>query len=514
MRLQTKIISSTVAIFIIVNFAFVFNYIVSKRSDLYNKLEKKIEKNNWLIKQIIAEPLFLYNTELVEKNLKSFSNDPDISSVYLIETNKVLELYLENPDINRGKLIEDVIELVFNGELIGKVIINYTRYSINIELRSSIIRIILSVTIITLLISMTQYLLLGVIIKPVKKLTEISMEISNGGLNREIDIHTNDEIGLLSQSFESMRSSIKEKIEQLQIENSQRKKAEVKLSKVNEELKEHKMNLEALVNVRTAALEQSLNELKITQKKLVESETLASLGELVAGVAHEINTPVGISLTASSFINDESKRITESFNSKKITRKELKEFIKTCLDSSEIIKSTMLKSAKLIQSFKGIALSQSKDDIQICNISEYIEAITELHKHRLKDKKINLTLVCPPDLEIKIYPRVLSIIINNLLMNSIQHGYTGTESGNVEIVVSSSSDIIKIVYRDDGAGIDKESQDKIFAPFYTTKRGEGRVGLGLNTVYNLITKNLQGDITYNSSDRNGVKFTITFPCEI
>ncbi len=282
----------------------------------------------------------------------------------------------------------------------------------------------------------------------------------------------------------------------------------------NNELRQHKEHLEDLVDERTGALNESVERLKKMQESLVQTEKMAALGELVAGVAHEINTPVGIGVTAASHLEDNTMKFAGIYDSGELTRDDFEKYINVATESSEIILSNMRRAADLIQSFKQVAIDQLSEELRDFNVKKYInEILTSLHS-KFKNTGYEIVIVCMDDLNINSYPGVFSQILTNLLINSLIHGFEGVETGIIEIEVFERDGIINIIYQDSGCGISEDNIKRIFDPFYTTKRGLGGSGLGLHIIYNLVTQTLGGAISCSSVIGEGTRFDLSYPCVI
>ncbi len=293
-----------------------------------------------------------------------------------------------------------------------------------------------------------------------------------------------------------------------------RKKSEELILKTNEELKIHKEHLEELVKDRTSELEESLSQLKRTQGQLVESEKMASLGGLVAGVAHEINTPVGIGVTAASHMRKRATLFKEKYSEGKLSRKDFESFIQGAVEETSIMLTNMERAAHLIQSFKQVAVDQTSEDIRELEMGEYLqELLASLHP-KLKKTKHIIKLEIPNKVYVKTIAGAISQIFTNLIMNSLLHGFDGIEEGVVTIAVKSDSGLVHIEYRDSGKGIPPNNIPKVFEPFFTTKRGKGGTGLGMHILYNLITQKLFGTVECHDTQSEGVFFEISFPHEL
>ncbi|MGK0290488.1 MAG: putative ATPase/GAF domain-containing protein, partial [bacterium] len=224
-------------------------------------------------------------------------------------------------------------------------------------------------------------------------------------------------------------------------------------------------NLESLVKDRTLELSKALEDLQRTQKQLVESEKMASLGGLVAGVAHEINTPLGVSVTAATHQKKMVNEFTNDFNAgKSLSKKRFIEFINTVDESSDILVSNLNRAGDLIQSFKKVAVHQSTENRLNFNIKQYLEDILRSLKPQLRKVNHKVTINCSNDLMFDSYPGKFSQIVTNLIFNSIRHAYEAEESGTLIFDVTELDEQLQIIYSDDGKGIPVEILHKVFEP--------------------------------------------------
>ncbi|MBF0381277.1 MAG: response regulator [Magnetococcales bacterium] len=269
--------------------------------------------------------------------------------------------------------------------------------------------------------------------------------------------------------------------------------------------------LEQRVVERTMELQESLAALQKTQKQLVESQKMAALGCLVTGVAHEINTPLGIGITATSHLVNATKNLRDNLNSKQDDVHATTEYIKLADESLEMINGSLKKVADLVRSFKNIAVDQCSGDNRKFNFKEQLEEILFIYNPRIRNTKHTVSINCPDNLVINSFPGAISEVIVNLLSNSIKHGFEDIEQGKIEITAANSSGTLRLTYEDDGKGMDEKKVERLFEPFFTTKRGQGNIGLGMNVVYNLVNHTLGGQIQCQSRLGEGVKFIITFP---
>jgi len=267
----------------------------------------------------------------------------------------------------------------------------------------------------------------------------------------------------------------------------------------------------SMLEKKNQELQESLNKLKIAQLSLIESEKMASLGGLVAGIAHEINTPIGIAITASSHLSDTTKTLSNQFKLNKVTRENFDHYIEDTTSCAEILNTNLRRSAELVNSFKLVAVDQSNKNLRLYNVKEYTEKILASLKPALKKIDCQITLHCSSKISLWGDPSDLTQIITNLVMNSLTHGFEHVTSGNIGLNFSISDQYLNFTYNDSGSGISAENIEKIFDPFFTTKRGKGSSGLGMNIVYNVVTQSLNGTITCTNRPEGGIEFSLKLP---
>jgi len=332
---------------------------------------------------------------------------------------------------------------------------------------------------------------------PLNQLMAGVEKISAGELKHKVEMNSKNELGQLAIAFNGMSYELDKKTDQLQ-------KYADSLESSNVELKRYQTTLEEMVEMRT-------DKLKSAQKQLIESEKMASLGELVAGVAHEINTPVGVGVTAASFLQDETKAINTKYLVNKMTKEDFDAFLTCSLQTTAMILSNLQRATELVQSFKQVAVDQTAEDRRRFLVRPYIEEVLVTLHPRLKKTPHTIEVIGDNLFEIDSYPGAFSQIITNLVMNSVIHAFDDGEAGKITIELKSDDDQMVLIYTDNGRGVEEENLAKIFAPFFTTKRGYGGTGLGMHIVYNLITQKLKGIIECRSELGEGVQFTLTIP---
>ncbi|MFW2372126.1 MAG: sensor histidine kinase [Gammaproteobacteria bacterium] len=305
--------------------------------------------------------------------------------------------------------------------------------------------------------------------------------------------------------------TLNEKIEQLKREVIERRNAEQEVRRLNQEL-EQRVN-ERTIELQTAntELNRSLEELNSAQDQLVRTEHLASLGRMVAGVAHEINTPVGVCLTAASYLDEQTRHYHKLYEEGTLTRVDFESFLDVSSESFQIILANLERASDLVRSFKQLAVDQTSDECRHINMKSYIEELLISLRPYFRHTSHRYELTCPEDIDIESQPGAIAQIINNLIGNSMTHGFEGLAEGLINIEIARDQDRILLHYSDNGVGIPRENLLQIFDPFFTTRRNQGGSGLGMNIVYNLVTSKLGGEINVTSEPGQGVHFYIWLP---
>ena len=312
------------------------------------------------------------------------------------------------------------------------------------------------------------------------------------------------EYNMLSRAFNTMLDRIEQQISKLQLAEQENKRLT--------------LSLEQKIEQRTDALKTSNQELLNTlatlhqyQNQIVETEKMASLGQMVAGVAHEVNTPIGLGVTASTLLQDKLADIQKAFDEKKLTSSQLARFLSESKENLGIIYRNMERAASLISSFKRVAVDQSNENRRQFNMLQLINEVLLSLRPNLKKTQHQVVVHCPAELEIDSKPGPINQILINLIMNSLIHAFDDIAQGEMTIDVVVSNNNCQLVYTDNGAGVPENIKKRIFDPFVTTKRGEGGSGLGMHLVYNLVTQALNGKIQLDSTLGQGIRIQIDFP---
>ncbi len=255
----------------------------------------------------------------------------------------------------------------------------------------------------------------------------------------------------------------------------------------------------------------NLELIQDAQLQLIEQEKLAAMGSLVAGLSHELNTPVGIGVTAASHLSKEVQQCLRAYGKDQLTRVGFEEFLKSSSQSSEMIATNLNRAVELLQNFKMIATDQSAGIQRVFNLNEYLQEVVQSISPQLRNTGFQIRIDCPDEIEMKCDPGSLYQIMNNLVMNSLSHGFEGLLIGQIIISAYRRKTSLVIEYSDNGNGMKSLDLARIYEPFFTSKRGRGGTGLGMHIVYNNVTQNLGGKIYCASKLGRGIRFTIEVP---
>jgi signal transduction histidine kinase len=313
------------------------------------------------------------------------------------------------------------------------------------------------------------------------------------------------------QTLSLVAEQVKDAIKQLESEVSSRIKAEENTHRLNNELESRVASRTQDLQKSNDELTSALEELKQTQKKLIENDKMAALGGLVAGIAHELNTPIGTALMSITVIQHKIKDIMHDLAQDSLTKRKLQEGLVAIDESFSISLTSVQRAAEQIRSFKLVAVDTTADEIRQVNLKSYLEDILISLKPRIKKAGHNIIVNCPTQTVINSYPGALIQIFTNLIMNSLTHAFTNNREGTIKIVVTELDDHVKLLYCDNGKGISNDIKKVIFDPFFTTNRKAGGSGLGTHIIYNLVTQQLKGEITIVDNTGPGLCFSITVP---
>lgn len=387
---------------------------------------------------------------------------------------------------------------------------NIVLYELTTKLNSKLNRFIGLLSVIIVISTSIVIFVGNIIIKTMRENLSIvvnkTKEVADGEYGIEIKESKFIEFNEIASSFMQMAEKIENREQEI---NNQKNE----IITMNEELEERVFERTNELNLINEELEITVKNLESTKAQLVESEKLASLSNLTTGLAHEINTPLGIILTVITYLKDESEIVFNKLRKNDLKKDELNQYFKTAKESEKLILDNTTKTVDLINSFKLISTDKSSSDVRETKICEFVKNIILSLEPQMKRSLITLNLMCENEIEILTIPGAIYQVIVNLVLNAVRHGYDIT-GGVIDIRIISIGEKIEIEVEDYGKGIKENNLNKIFEPFYTTTRGVGGKGLGLNIVYNTVIHKLKGTVICESDYGKGTRFIISLPLSI
>lgn len=347
------------------------------------------------------------------------------------------------------------------------------------DLKSFMRRMILTLVILGVLVSYFVYWDINKRLSPIDGLTFYSEQIAKGNLDEALPYEytrLHDEMGNMARSFVTIAEVFRQK-----------NKA-----------------LEDIVNSQYEEINQQYHY-------IIEKEKIASLGVLVAGVAHEINTPLGNGVTTSSYIKTLVRRLCELHANNKLSRQEFMRILESLTESSDLLLNNLMRAADLVKQFKSIATNQNLETLKEVNLKDEIENVITSLKPTIKKRQITIENRIDKKIMMTTYPGAISQVFTNFIINSMHHGFNVEDDGHIAIEATQEGELVRLVYSDDGKGIAEDIIEHIFEPFYTTRRNKNNSGLGMYITHNLVNSTLSGMITCESQVGKGTRFILTLP---
>ena len=393
---------------------------------------------------------------------------------------------------------------------VGKVVVHFSRAQIDAALASELTRKVVEVIVLDIILVLALSSSLRVVFRPLRQLRDGLFELAARGAEvEELPEDRKDELGDVIRGFNQIQRRLKSTIERTR-------------------------NAEEAARLSARQTEQALEDLRQTQESLLQAERLASLGSLVAGVAHEINTPIGIALTSASVLKGATDELQAAVAADGVKKSTVMRYLETAAESSRLIMNNAYRAAHLIHSFKQIAVDQTSEARRPFALMAYVEEIVTSLRPKLKGIDIilyqdqdqdqdrapdqssanapdNALAGAPADIVLDSYPGAFAQVLTNLLLNCAEHAFAPEQGGRIEVRARLRGDTVEMEVADNGSGIPPEIIDRVFDPFFTTRRGQGGTGLGLNIVYNLIVKQFNGVITARSTVGQGTEFLLRIP---
>ncbi|WP_423681986.1 sensor histidine kinase [Undibacterium sp. WLHG33] len=460
-----------------------------------------------ILSVILSEPLWQITPEIANISSEVVYSDPRVAKIEVITLPDRKEFIKNDVHMQNqvGPFTSMVREIKHGGQVIGEVKLTLAEDLLRESLRSDFRRYV-TTAVLSLFLAIVFILMVlqWRLVKPVRLLMDESDRLANGELNAPINLNREDELGHLANSLEMTRQALKRSFGELEIKNQQ--------------LLEYSGTLESKVRQRTQELESvnrnleaALHNVNTAQSELARVERMAALGSMVAGVAHELNTPLGNCLLVASTLEEETRQLLKMVEDNQIRRSDLTRYATTALDSSKLLLRGLQQSAHLVGDFKQVAVDQSSAQRRTFGLKVTLQELSALLHSSLRKTPFTLELDIPDDIELNSYPGLLGQVFNNLVNNSVIHGLEGRSHGVMHCTAVKQGEFVLIIFTDDGKGIPPEIINRIFEPFFTTKFGQGGSGLGLSITFNIITNVLGGTIHVSSKPDQGSRFEIRLP---
>ena len=328
--------------------------------------------------------------------------------------------------------------------------------------------------------------------------TQEELTVANEKLDIQ-NISLEQEVAKKTASLSTIMLDLEQQKDQLLIQQNELKKENKHRAKIEQEL-----------TARNKELADSMVTLQMAKDQLLESERMASLGGLVAGITHDVNTPLGVSVTAASFLDERVNGLKSSFDEKTLTSAMMEGFVTDAQQTTSLLLNNLYRASDLIASFKQVAVDQTSEAKRQIYLKQYLNDVLLSLAPSIKKTQHTVSMTCPEDLVIDCAPGAIAQIFTNLVMNSLIHGFEEGEKGDIELIVTTEGNQVQILYKDNGKGMSKSMLNKHFDAFFTTKRNQGGSGLGTHIIYNLVTQALHGGIVAESTPGKGLQYVIKF----
>ena len=369
------------------------------------------------------------------------------------------------------------------------------RSQVQEQIRQMITRSIVVALLFVVVSTMLAIYVTSRITQRLARLTNIAHELSRGNFQAGVELRpsAHDEVGVLAEAFSEMSERLQES---------------------HDQIAQYSHSLEQQVDERTRELNAAYHELKESQNQLIQAEKMASLGQLVGGVAHEINTPIGIGVTAATHLEEATQRLGREFSQQTMTKASLEKYLGKSGEAVHLILSNLQRTSELVANFKQVSVDQASHEKRRFKLKEYIDSIIVSLGPRLRKSPVAIEVNCDETITLNSYPGAFAQVLTNLIINSLTHGFEQGQPGQITIEARQQDKRVNLFFHDNGYGISQAHLDQIFDPFFTTKRGEGGSGLGLHIVYNIMTQTMDGTIFCESEEGKGTTFILNLPLDV
>ena len=359
-----------------------------------------------------------------------------------------------------------------------------------------------------LAVAMALTLAVGVtvhrLLRPIRQLSQRLLDVGEGRA-QSFDLPGGGEVGVLARAYNRM-------LAMLNASEAARRESEARIVQANESLEQRVQERTEAIERANAELSHMLERNARMQADLVQSEKQAALGRLVAGLGHELSTPMGNALMVATAMQHKALDFGGRAADGSLSLAELERFAVYCRDACELVERNLSRANRLVTSFKQSAVDQIAERRRRFDLRQTIEEVMATLEHLMKFRPLRLHLALAPDIEMDSYPGAIGQVLTNMFINALVHGFGPEQAGDIWVSARHDGpDEVRIELRDNGRGIDPEVMGKVFDPFFTTRLGQGGSGLGLYIVFNAVSGPLRGHIEVHSEPGRGTNFVITVP---
>ncbi|MEO6276437.1 HAMP domain-containing sensor histidine kinase [Roseateles sp.] len=473
------------------------------RETAMEDLKRDLARTSKVMSLSLAEPVWQVSPDLAEPMVKAQVDDSRFVAVKVVEpasSAPFLSFERRQEADDAALTLSQTRAILRDGREIARLTITMTAAPLLRAKRAEVWRTVWrSGLTLTLSLVLMLWVLQRYVLRPMTELTGAAEALAAGRLEQPLHVSGADEIARVGVAMDRMRQA---------------------LLSAFEALRQHNLNLEETVTQRTAELtasnaelSQALETLQTAQRELVESEKLASLGRLVAGVAHELNTPLGNALTVVSALDDRYKQLENMLSGGvQLRRSTLEELARDTRRGQDILQRNVQKAADLVRDFKQVAVDQTNDMRRDFDLRKVVEDVLVMVEPSFKKTPFVIQTDLSPRLMMNSYPGALGQVLTNLLMNALVHGFDGLAQGRLTVHCATLNEAeAELSISDDGRGMDESVRRRIFDPFFTTKLGTGGSGLGMHIVHSIVTNVLGGQIEVKSTPGQGTQMLMRLP---
>lgn len=486
------------AIIVIFSLATIFE-LNSDRAIMERELEEKMESLSNMLAISASEPLWDYDTTSITALGESAFKDREVASLQISDeiSGELYQKSMSGIAYAEGDL-QSITKKIYHdntviGELTLQVTSHYKQRQIIDRGLLRVLEIMIAVGTLTLIIAWIS----SRITAPLKALEEDAKRIAAGESRVGVERYRNDEIGELAQTFQYMGDSVEE--------------AKRALQALNESLEERVNERTAELVDKNVELNEALNKLQAAQDELIKTSKMTLTAQLVAGVAHEINTPLGVAVTLCTFINGQSEKLVEGIQQPKVSRKRIKSIADEIRESSASMERNLKRTSALVNRFKQLTTDSLGQERQVIVLRDYLEDLFENVLREWIEEKLTVEIDCPPALEVEVFPGALLQIMTHLITNARDHAFREQEKGRIAIECYLQGRALHILFSDNGYGMSEDMLSHVFKPFYKGDMNQSGSGLGLAIVENVVSAKLGGTITCTSALAEGTTFHMIIP---